>query len=441
MSFDLLATTTNRCHRWLLLPWQGLSTYEHEWPLGTQWESLVYGWLQGLLALTSPINTIARYDASDRWQVSPYLASNERQQQWHQWADMVSARFVLSGSVFVDLDTDEVHLTLRLTDSTATDWEDADLANESLAWKVTDDVTHWPALEREWHGVAQRLISAWWIAVGTQFYDDAVPYTQCALTRSETALHSAQYGGFSPSLVHPDHVMRLSLGPAIGAHPYAYLRLCQPNRSVAEVTEDFQTLIAHDPTCQWAWWRWGKHMADTGHYAEAANAYSYLLQGSWPVPNRARLALALGHCQALQQKTQDALASWREALSLEPSLAPAALNQAHTLESLNRIEEAIEAFQHLAQQHPNDLRAYYGLARLYSRLQQWNDALTQYAAQSRLSPNDAWCLTNMATCHLQLEDIPKAVTCLQQAFTLDPDGEAGSLAQLVLAQLKDAPLA
>src|SRR5688572_32066351 len=51
---------------------------------------------------------------------------------------------------------------------------------------------------------------------------------------------------------------------------------------------------------------------------------------------------------------------------------------------------------------PEDFRSVISLARVYSKMGQWEKALVQYQQQLQLEADDPWCHSDMATCYLNL---------------------------------------
>lgn len=172
-------------------------------------------------------------------------------------------------------------------------------------------------------------------------------------------------------------------------------------------------------------------------YSDAAKAYQALAQLpqiSSALETHAKHLAAQNY--ALADTPERALELWTHLLTQNPEHPQAALSLALYYEQAQELEKATQFFQHHQQYYPHDLRTFFGLARIYSRQENWPDALEQYKKQLALSPQDAWCLSNLATCELQLGNHEAAIGYLKKARNIDPDGDAGQYAQLILMQFE-----
>ena len=91
-----------------------------------------------------------------------------------------------------------------------------------------------------------------------------------------------------------------------------------------------------------------------GNLADAEKAFAEVLQAD---PNSARATFGLGLTRLRLGQTAKSLPLFEKAATLEPDNADHAFLRAHTLASLNRRDEAIEAFAKLTQAHPEHIQA------------------------------------------------------------------------------------
>jgi tetratricopeptide (TPR) repeat protein len=149
-------------------------------------------------------------------------------------------------------------------------------------------------------------------------------------------------------------------------------------------------------------------------------------------------AIDAGICCALLEQHEQAVQWWLKAIAYNPSTLNPYLNIAHTYEEQEDLERAEVFFRKAQMLAPGDTRIYYNLARIYSKKGEWSRALAQYQLQLLSDKNDPWCHSNIATCYLQLGDTRNAQLHFEQTVALDPDGEAGEYAKLILMRLSVA---
>lgn len=154
-----------------------------------------------------------------------------------------------------------------------------------------------------------------------------------------------------------------------------------------------------------------------------------------PVRNKSIYATEGGVVCALLGKTDAAIQWWTHAINYDASYINPYFNLGNTYEDQNSFPLAERYFLEAQRLAPEDFRSVISLARVYSKMGQWEKALAQYQHQLQLEADDPWCHSDMATCYLNLGDSEQAKNHLQQTATLDPDGEAGQYAQLILTSL------
>lgn len=151
--------------------------------------------------------------------------------------------------------------------------------------------------------------------------------------------------------------------------------------------------------------------------------------------NKAIYATEAGVGCALLGKTTVALQWWEKAIAFDPGYINPYFNIANTQEDLGNFTAAEEYFLRAQALAPDDFRTFLNLARIYSKLGQWDKAVNQYQFQLKSEANDPWCHSDLATCYLNLGELENAKRHLEQTVALDPDGEAGEYAQLILSGL------
>jgi tetratricopeptide (TPR) repeat protein len=151
--------------------------------------------------------------------------------------------------------------------------------------------------------------------------------------------------------------------------------------------------------------------------------------------NKAIYATEAGISCALLGRPDLALQWWKRAVEYDPTYLNPYFNIANTFEDQEKFPEAEFFFLKAQELAPDDFRTFFNLARIYSKMGVWDKALTQYNFQLRTEDKDPWCHSDVATCYLNLGDLQNAKQHLEKTVTLDPQGEAGEYAQLILSSL------
>ncbi|MFM7389514.1 MAG: tetratricopeptide repeat protein [Vampirovibrionales bacterium] len=182
---------------------------------------------------------------------------------------------------------------------------------------------------------------------------------------------------------------------------------------------------------------YGRTLRSRRLYDVSINAMSKCLPcGTLPMRLKAQIMNDMGSCLSLLGKSLEALDMWLQVIEADPSFVLAYMNIAHAYEELGQEEDAEKYLRKVLTLAPGDSRVYYPLARIYSCLGKWDLALTQYQLQLLIEPNDPWGHNNIAITCVQSGRIEDALLHLKRAIALDPDGEPGEYAQLILSGLE-----
>lgn len=138
---------------------------------------------------------------------------------------------------------------------------------------------------------------------------------------------------------------------------------------------------------------------------------------------------------ALLGKQELAMQWWQRSLQYDPTYINPYFNLANLYEDQEKYTDAITYFQKAQDLAPEDFRAIYGLARIFSKTSQWEQAAEQYKKQLAQGDEDPWCHSDIATCYLNLGNQQNAIFHLQRAIALDAEGEAGEQAKTILELL------
>ena len=151
--------------------------------------------------------------------------------------------------------------------------------------------------------------------------------------------------------------------------------------------------------------------------------------------NKSIYATEAGIACALLGRPDLAMQWWKHAVNYDPTYLNPYFNIANTCEDQDNFAEAEHYFLKAQELAPDDFRTFFNLARIYSKMGAWDKALQQYRKQLRTEDADPWCHSDVATCYLNLGDLQNAKEHLQKTVNLDPEGEAGEYAQLILSSL------
>jgi len=157
----------------------------------------------------------------------------------------------------------------------------------------------------------------------------------------------------------------------------------------------------------------GDALFATGDFEQAATAYRDALTLD---PKLAPAELGLGQSLARQGKLDDARTQYLAAANLDPNLKSYLLEIAIAFSAANRPEDAIS----LLEQFPNDAGAREELGRLYLTANRPADAVPEFQAAAELSPTPANKLA-LATAYLKNNQNDLAAPILEDALKSNPN--------------------
>lgn len=197
--------------------------------------------------------------------------------------------------------------------------------------------------------------------------------------------------------------------------------------------------LKEDPKCELAYYQLGKIYRSERQYEHSIVNYRKALESCFSgSQTQAIYATDAGIACALLERNDLALQWWQRAIQLYPDFVNPYFNIANLYEDQNDNLNAADYFQKAQKVAPGDFRTFYNLARIYAKLNDWDKALNQYQKQLDDNNKDPWCHSDIATCYLNLGDIENATVHLEKTVDLDPAGEAGEYAKLILSNLLPA---
>jgi tetratricopeptide (TPR) repeat protein len=131
---------------------------------------------------------------------------------------------------------------------------------------------------------------------------------------------------------------------------------------------------------------------------------------------------------------EGAIASWENALALNPNLAQAWHNRGSALAHLGRLEDAIASYNKAVELNPNDIQVWNARAYALYNLRRWEEAIICWDKVIELQPNlpESWYNRGCA-----LENwgrVEVAIASFRKALEIQPEFE---LAKTKLDQLQD----
>lgn len=138
-------------------------------------------------------------------------------------------------------------------------------------------------------------------------------------------------------------------------------------------------------------------------------------------PKDADAHAKLGEVYARQDKTEAALSEFKEALKLSPQHAEANTQLGDLYRKLERPGEAVAAYTSALRAKPALPGVYFSLGNAYDKLHQTKEAAEAYRRAAEQDPKDADALYNLGNCYSQLRRFDDAIKAYRQAVSLKPD--------------------
>ena len=122
-----------------------------------------------------------------------------------------------------------------------------------------------------------------------------------------------------------------------------------------------------------------------------------------------------------QQRYEEALEAYEQAIRLDPNNAKAYTGKGNVLYNLERYDEALEAYDQAIRLDPNDASAYIGKGGLLDDIQLYGDALEAYERAIRLDSNNARACIGKGDVLDSLQRYDEALAAYDEAIRLDPN--------------------
>jgi uncharacterized protein (TIGR02466 family) len=122
-----------------------------------------------------------------------------------------------------------------------------------------------------------------------------------------------------------------------------------------------------------------------------------------------------------QQKTAEAVISYKNALKLQPKTPDLLFNLGIALGKLDGFEEAASAYRQAIQLRPNFFEAYGNLGTILQRQGKLDEAINNYQQGLKINPQDARGHFNLGTALRDKGALDEAIKCYQKAIGLFPN--------------------
>jgi tetratricopeptide (TPR) repeat protein len=175
--------------------------------------------------------------------------------------------------------------------------------------------------------------------------------------------------------------------------------------------------LALDPTNWAAHYNLGLSLQNRGELEDAATH----LRRSIELKPTAEAYASLGNVLQLSGRHELALASYQEAIRLDPQHAKALYNLAMAYQALGRPAEAIDAYRRSLRIDPGDPEVHVNLGNALAAQGKLDQALQHYAEALRIEPASVGAHVNRATVLAEMGRLEEAIEDLREAQRLAPD--------------------
>lgn len=198
----------------------------------------------------------------------------------------------------------------------------------------------------------------------------------------------------------------------------------------------YEQAVAMDPKLEYAYSQLGKLCRIAGRFEESIQYYQKAFQVTQcPDKTKALYSTEIGIGCALLGRHDVATQWWLKSIEMAPRFINPYMNVALTYEERGELDKAESYYLKAQAIEPEDQRTYFGLGAIYQKMGAWKQAIEQYKQYLTKEDTDPWCHNEVATCYLQMGDQINAATHLEKTKNLDPNGEYGQYAQLILTNL------
>ena len=143
---------------------------------------------------------------------------------------------------------------------------------------------------------------------------------------------------------------------------------------------------------------------------------------------RARALLEQGKALYRDDKDEQAVAAFQEAVKADPDLAEARFRLGLGYAALGKREEAeaefkkaVASYKKYLAEHADDAEAHYDLGQTYAALDQFSEAIREYREATKLKDNDADIYYDLGVAHTHLAQYDAAAAAFSKSLEIDPN--------------------
>ena len=195
-------------------------------------------------------------------------------------------------------------------------------------------------------------------------------------------------------------------------------------RRFAEAVESFREALALDPGHAYAWNGCGLALERLGQPEEALTCYERAVAAApdvvWYRLNMVDPLLRLGRREDALDACDEAEAmsvAWQQG---DPRSVAVYIRKGQVLRSMNRHEDAIEAYERALAHDPDSARAWSGKGQSCAALGRREEALTCFSRAAALAPANAWFWYNQGGALIELGHYTEAIQTLNRALEIEP---------------------
>ena len=146
--------------------------------------------------------------------------------------------------------------------------------------------------------------------------------------------------------------------------------------------------------------------SQSGQFLEAEDYWTELIGY---LPREAALWSNRGNVRVSQNRLEEAIADYNQAIDLAPDQPDPYLNRGTALEGLGQWQAAIADYTTVLRLNPEDAAAYNNRGNARAGLGQWQEALTDYQQAVAIDPQFAFARVNAALAEYQLDHRQSAI--------------------------------
>ncbi|MBI4625079.1 MAG: tetratricopeptide repeat protein, partial [Verrucomicrobia bacterium] len=179
----------------------------------------------------------------------------------------------------------------------------------------------------------------------------------------------------------------------------------------------YREILAHDPGSVDGLHGLGIIALQVGQHTLAVDLIG---QAVARAPGHAAIHANLGEAYRNLHRLDEAVASFRRALALQPKLPSALNNLANALAVQGKVDEAIACCQRAIALQPNFANAHNNLGICLAGTGRFEEAIAAYERAIRLKPDLADAHNNLGSALIRRRQLDEALACYQRALALRP---------------------